>query len=137
MSSSQLYFPVAAIGASFNRRTIYRTWVRSGRNLLLDVFDCPDPSTQTPERLVTITPLQSLSLMNNAFVLCMADHFAERLSSIAGDDINEQIKQAYLLAYGREPDAEETELAESFVQQQNLSAMCRVLFNSNEFLYVD
>ena len=137
MSSSQLYFPVAAIGSSFNRRTIYRTWVRSGRNLLLDVFDCPDPSTQTPERLVTITPLQSLSLMNNAFVLYMADHFAERLSSIAGDDINEQIKQAYLLAYGREPDAEETELAESFVQQQNLSAMCRVLFNSNEFLYVD
>jgi len=137
MSSSQLYFPVAAIGSSFNRRTIYRTWVRSGRNLLLDVFDCPDPSTQTPERAVTTTPLQALSLMNNALVLCMADHFAERLRRIAGNDVNKQVKQAYLLAYGREPDVEEIELAESFIHQHNLAAMCRVLFNSNEFLYVD
>jgi len=42
-----------------------------------------------------------------------------------------------LLAYGREPDVEEIELAESFIHQHNLAAMCRVLFNSNEFLYVD
>ena len=75
--------------------------------------------------------------MNNALVLCMADHFAERLRRIAGNDVNKQVKQAYLLAYGREPDVEEIELAESFIHQHNLAAMCRVLFNSNEFLYVD
>ena len=73
---SQFYEPLDPVGAEFNRRSIYRMGARGGRNPLLDTFDCPDPSTATPKRGSTTTPLQALSLMNNSFTLRMADHFA-------------------------------------------------------------
>ena len=63
----------------FNRRTLYRAWTRGGRNAFLDSLDCPDPSTTAPRRNVTNTPLQALSLMNNALVLHLANRFAARL----------------------------------------------------------
>ena len=67
------------MGPEFNRRSVYRMWTRGGRSGLLDAFDCPDPSTTTPKRAVTTTPLQALALLNNSFVLRMADKFAQRV----------------------------------------------------------
>ena len=78
-------------------------WIRSGTNHLLDVFDCPDPSTTTPKRLTTTTPLQALGLWNNALVLHLADRFAERLRREAGSAEKPQIELAYGLAFGRLP----------------------------------
>ncbi|MBC7816857.1 MAG: DUF1549 domain-containing protein, partial [Planctomycetaceae bacterium] len=69
--NSQFYDIVDPVGVSFHRRSLYRTWVRSGRNPFLEVLDCPDPSTKTPRRAVTTTPLQALSLLNNSFMLRM------------------------------------------------------------------
>jgi hypothetical protein len=132
------------VGRSFDRRSLYRTWVLSGRSRLLDAFDCPDPATKTPKRAVTTTPLQALSLMNHSFVLRMSDRFAERLEQDVGRIakpseklLPEQIKRAYALAYGREPSTEELGWTAAFVKQHALPALCRVIFNSNEFLYVD
>jgi hypothetical protein len=79
------------VGATFNRRTVYRTWVRSGRSQFLDVFDCPDPSAQAPKRAVTTTPLQALSMLNNSFVLRMADQFAAHIEG--STEANAQIKK--------------------------------------------
>jgi hypothetical protein len=135
--NTQFYVPADPVGPEFNRRTIYRTWVRSGRNGLLDVLDCPDPSTKTPNRAVTTTPLQALSLLNNSFMLRMADHFAERAQREAGDDLQRQIARAYALAYSRQPETDELATLELFVKEHGLAALCRVIFNSNEFLYVD
>ena len=73
------YAPLDTDGPEQMRRSIYRTWVRSGRSPLLDSLDCPDPSTATPRRAVTTTPLQALSLLNSDFMLRMIDHFAQRL----------------------------------------------------------
>ena len=42
--NSQFYEMLDPIGLAFQRRSLYRTWVRSGRSGFLDVFDCPDPS---------------------------------------------------------------------------------------------
>src|SRR5690606_13771000 len=78
--NSQFYLPADFEGPEFNRRSIYRTWVRSGRNRFLDAFDCPDPSTKTPQRAWTTTPLQSLALMNNVLVLRLSAKFAERVA---------------------------------------------------------
>ena len=72
---TQFYEPIELDGSK-QRRTLYRMWARGGRNPFLDTFDCPDPSTTTPRRAVTTTPLQALSLMNNAMMLTAAEHFA-------------------------------------------------------------
>jgi hypothetical protein len=134
---ANLYQPVEPIGNESNRRTLYRTWARGGRNRFLDAFDCPDPSTTAPSRAVTTTPLQALSMMNHALVLRMADRFAERLRREAGEDFDRQIERAYLLAYGRQPDDDERRLARRAVQAYGPAVLARAIFNSNEFLYID
>ena len=111
-------------------------WVRGGRNPLLDAFDCPDPSTTAPKRGVTTTPLQSLSLMNNSFMLRMSDHFADRLKREAGDKVEAQLRLGFELAWGRPPRTPELETGIEFVRHHGLAPFCRALLNSNGFLYV-
>jgi hypothetical protein len=134
---SQFYEPLEQTGPAFYRRTLYRMSARSGRSPFLDTFDCPDPSTTTPRRAMTTTPLQALALLNNAFVLHTADCLAERLRKDAGDDTSKQIDLAFRLAYGRSAGADEIAKAKPFAAKHGLPAFCRVLFNTNEFLYVD
>jgi hypothetical protein len=135
--TTQYYEPLDRVGFEFNRRSIYRMWARGGKNPLLDTFDCPDPSTATPRRGTTTTPLQALALMNNSFTLRMADHFAERLQKDRPNDVNHQVAKAFELAYGRAANEYESAAAGQFVGQHGLPAFCRVLLNSNGFLYVD
>ena len=135
--NSQFYELYDPVGSEFHRRTVYRTWVRSGRSEFLDVFDCPDPSATAPRRAVTTTPLQALSLLNNSFVLRMSQRFAERVRQEAGEPLDAQTALVALLAWGRPPGADEQELAHAFARAHGLAAYCRVILNSNEFLYVD
>ena len=120
-----------------NRRTLYRAWVRSARSGLLDAFDCPDPSSTSPRRAVTTTPIQALALMNNSLVLSLSDAVAERLVREVGEDPGQQVDRAYRLALARAPDPEEREKAVKVVEKFGPATLARVLFNSNEFLYVD
>jgi hypothetical protein len=135
--NTQFYEIRDVSGAAHERRTIYRTWIRSARSPLLDVFDCPDPSTKTPDRAVTVTPLQALSLMNNAFMLRMSSRFADRLRTDAGEDAAEQASRAFQIAYGRDASPQERAQLSSFIEQHGLAELCRVILNSNEFLYVE
>jgi hypothetical protein len=135
--TTQYYDPIDPVGVDFNRRSIYRFWARGGRNPLLDTFDCPDPATAAPRRGNTTTPLQALSLLNNSFTLRMADHFAERLTKEQSTDTKQQIQRAFESAYGRPPSEPELQDSLTFVADHGLPAFCRVLFNSNGFLYVN
>jgi hypothetical protein len=131
---TQFYDPLDQVGPPFNRRTLYRAWPRGGRSPFLDTFDCPDPSTPTPRRGSTTTPLQALALLNNAQVLHLAGRLADRLRREAGDNVDRQIELAYALAYGRPAEERDRELLRPFIERHGLAAFCRVVFNSNEFL---
>ncbi len=133
-SGTTYYEPIDVDGEAFWRRTVYRFSPRGGRSSLLDTFDCPDPASSAPNRAVTTTPLQALSLLNNAFVLRMAEHFAARLMTQCGDELNDQITQAWRIAIGREPTPAERELSQKLVEKHGLSSLCRGLFNFNEFV---
>jgi hypothetical protein len=133
---TQFYDVLEQTGPEFSRRSLYRMWARGGRSPFLDTFDCPDPSATTPRRAVTTTPLQALTLFNNAFVLTQSDRFAERLRNEAADRTG-QVRRAYLLTFGREPEKREQELVERFVERHGLEALGRVLFNTNEFVQID
>jgi hypothetical protein len=135
--NSQFYEMIDPEGYDFHRRTLYRTWVRSGRSDFLDAFDCPDPSTTAPRRAVTTTPLQALAMLNNSFTLRMAGRMAQRVESEVGQDLNLQAERACQLAWGRLPTETERQVSGEFLKEHGLSALCRLLFNSNEFLYVD
>ncbi len=133
---TQFYDPIDPVGYVNNRRTLYRMGARGGRSPFLDNFDCPDPSTTTPRRSATVTPLQALSLLNHSFSLRMADRFADRLKH-ASVSLDEQITTAFLLLYSRRPDEKEVALSAVFIKRQGMPAFCRALWNSSEFLFVD
>jgi hypothetical protein len=115
------------------RRSIYRYIVRTTPSRFLTTLDCPDPANVTPRRNVTTTPLQSLALYNNDFMLRQARYFAERIEREGGDPVG----RAYAIAFGRAPSEEEKALAAAFIEKESLFAFCRALFNANEFVYVD
>lgn len=119
------------------RRSVYSFIVRSTPDPFLDVLDFPVPTSCTPVRSATNTPLQSLSLLNDPFVIEQADRFAARLSDTCKSDVGVQVKAAYRLAVGREPSEREAELSRQFIEQRGLPRFCRAIFNANEFLYVD
>jgi hypothetical protein len=125
------------VGPAFQRRTVYRTWVRLGPNPLLDALDCADPTVATPRRSVTTTPLQALALWNNPFMTRAATANACRLKREAGPAVAAQIERAYRLAYGRAPTPAEAASATRFVEQYGLGELCLVIYNSNEFLCID
>ena len=134
---TQFYDPIDPLGHANNRRTLYRMWARGGRSPFLDTFDCPDPSTTAPRRSSTVTPLQALSLMNHSFSLRMADACAERLKSEAGSSPSAQVEQAYRLLFGREPNPDELNDCQAFIQRRGLAAFCRAMWNSSELLFLD
>jgi mono/diheme cytochrome c family protein len=118
------------------RRTVYRFTVRSVPNPFLDCLDCADPNVNTPVRNTTLTALQALALMNDPFILKQAEYFAERLEKTA-DEPDKRVEAAYRLAFGRPPTAEERDAVAAYAKKHGLAKACRVLFNADEFVFVD
>jgi hypothetical protein len=118
------------------RRTVYRFVVRSVPNPLLECLDTADPNLVTPVRNTTITALQALALLNDPFLVKQSEHFAERLQKMS-DDPGQQIEQAYRLAFGRRPRAEERAALAAYARKHGLANACRLLCNANEFVFVD
>jgi hypothetical protein len=119
------------------RRSIYRLVVRSTPHTFMSTLDCPNPANLAPARLETTTALQSLALLNNDFMLRQAGHCARRLERDAGAEPAAQVRRGYALAVSREPDEAELAAAVAVVRSAGLAQFCRMLFNLNEFVYVD
>jgi hypothetical protein len=119
------------------RRSIYRFVVRTTPHPFLTTLDCPNPATMTPVRNTTTTAIQSLATLNNAFVLQQSDHFAQRVEREAGESRSKQADLAIRLAFGRRATDEEVTQASRLIEEAGLFQLCRILFNTNEFVYVD
>jgi mono/diheme cytochrome c family protein len=118
------------------RRTVYRFVVRSVPNPFLETLDCADPNINVPVRNTTVTALQALALLNNPFMVQQAEFFAERVRQMETEPAK-QVDAAYLLAYGRTPDADERVAMTGYLERHGLANLCRLLFNANEFMFVD
>ncbi len=118
------------------RRSVYRFVFRTLPDPFFEALDCPDASQFTPVRAASVTALQALALMNDRFTVRYAEHFAARLES-ESTDRRGQIERAYELALGRPPSGAEAERLADYAAKYGLANACRVLFNCNEFLFVD
>jgi hypothetical protein len=136
VNNSHFYTITDPVGPEFNRRTVYRINVNSARDPLLETLDCPDPSTKTPRRSITTTPLQALALMNNSFVLRQAREFAARVRNEGGEDPASQLRLAYRLALGRFPSAAEAGRAGDLARAHGMESACWALLNASEFSYL-
>ena len=122
--------------AAGRRRSIYRHLVRSVPDPFMDCLDAADPSQLVARRNTTLTALQALATLNNPFVLRQCEHFAARLEREA-PDLPSQIQRAYRLALSRLPSPDEQQRLVAHAQKHGLANVCRVIFNSTEFVFVD
>ena len=130
-------WPVTANVADFDRRSVYLMVKRSFRLPMLEAFDAPESTQSCARREASVVSPQALALMNSEFMNGQAARFAARLEAESPGDRAKQVHNAWRLALGRAPDAAELARAAKLLESQPLSRLCLVLFNLNEFLYVD
>ena len=121
---------------SSHRRSVYRFLPRSQPQPFMQTLDCADPSQQVAKRDETITALSALALLNNKFMVRMAEHFAARLEK----DHKErglQIDAAFQLALSRSPTDDERRALIGYTKKHGLPSACRVILNLNEFVFID
>ncbi|HYO84492.1 MAG TPA: DUF1549 and DUF1553 domain-containing protein, partial [Bryobacteraceae bacterium] len=117
------------------RRSIYIFQRRSLPLPMMAAFDATVFSESCDRRSSTTTPLQALSMMNGDLIHEEAAHLARRIEREAGSARSAQIDRAFQMILSREPKS--NELAHFSQSGVPLESICRVLLNSNEFLYVE
>ncbi len=123
-------------GPGAARRSIYRFVFRTLPDPFYDALDAADSSQLTAVRNELTTPLQALALLNNPFVLLQCEQFAARLEQTSADE-GVRVARAFELSCGRPPDVEEQARLVAYTRRHGLANLCRLLFNSNEFLFVN
>jgi cytochrome c553 len=119
------------------RRMVYQSKPRAMLDDFFGAFDCPDAGQPQPKRTASITPLQSLNLLNGSFSLQQAAALSERLRKEAGEDSAKQASRAFELLFQRPASAEELAEASRFIAAQGLPAFCRAMYNANEFVRIE
>ncbi len=119
------------------RRSVYLQVKRSLALPMLQIFDAPDTSRSCARRESSTVAPQALAMMNSEFVTEQARIFAARLASEAGQASEAQIEAGWRLALGRLPSTAEMETAAGYLARNSLQDLCLLLFNMNEFVYVD
>ena len=118
------------------RRSIYRFVWRGIADPFMESLDFPDLGLLSPKRGYSSSSLQALALYNNEFVLYHARAMAERIGAKT-PDLDAQIARATNLAWHREPRADEQAALRAYADAEGLAAVCRILLNSNEYLFVE
>jgi hypothetical protein len=118
------------------RRGVYRFLFRTLPDPFMDALDCPAGDQLTPARNASVTVQQALAMWNNAFVAHYAERFAARLEGLAKTS-DEQVALACELAWSRPPTEEELQELSAYARKHGLANFCRLLLNSNEFMFVN
>jgi hypothetical protein len=134
------------------RRSLYLFARRNYNLTLLNVFDQPVMATNCTRRVHAAVPLQSLTLLNDVFLLEQADCFAARVAA-AADAEQGRVEAAFRLAFARGPTPAEVaasaallkklreryagkKLPPAAAERKALARLCHMLLCANEFLYV-
>src|SRR5207302_7305199 len=128
-------------------RSVYVHVKRSLLLPILESFDLAEADRSTPVRFATTQPMQALAMVNGDFLNKQAVIFAERLKREAGEDLTKQVRLALSLATARQPDEKEARRGVGLIEalrreegatsEQALRYFCLMVFNLNEFLYLD
>jgi hypothetical protein len=137
----QMFKWYASDEQSQRRRSVYAFQRRSLPMPLMEVFDAANMSESCARRSVTTVSPQALTLLNGEFTATESKRFAARVIELAGADPARQIAKAFSVVLQREPSAVEIEKARGLYNGRPpadaLARLGTVLFNLNEFLYLE
>ncbi len=119
-----------------NRRSVYRFLFRTLPEPFMDALDAADASQLTESRNVSVTPLQALVLLNDAFMLKHSEALAARVKKMANEP-RAQITELYKLVFLRPPSEKEMKELEAYAAKHGLENLCRMILNCSEFMFVD
>ena len=123
---------------AYNRRTIYGKIARRDLNQMLRLYDFPEPTSHSPKRVATTTPLQQLFVLNAPFVEKQAEALNQELPSDA--TATEKIKFCYHRLFAREPTSDEVAVGLQYLEKtgaESWTSYLHALLSLNEFLYID
>jgi len=137
-------------GAAF-RRSVYLLNRRIYNPSFLSVFDKPIVTGGVCRRDVSAVALQSLTMMNDEFVVEQSRKLAARVAVDAGPLPDARIGLLFWLTLAREPSPQERDLCRKMLAKQidlhrtaapekspelaALADLCQTVLNMNEFLY--
>ncbi len=132
---------VADLGNDRYRRGMYTFFWRSAPHPGLTVFDAPDATAACTKRNRSNTPLQALTMLNDEAALEAAHAFAQRVTSVPGDD-DERLAHAFRLVVSRSPSSRESAILARILKDQRQALneqeawvqLSRVLLNLDEFI---
>ncbi len=138
------------------RRSVYLLTRRAYNLSLLTVFDQPLVATNCLDRGASALPLQSLFMINDAFLAEQADHFARRVERYrdASGSPEEPVIRAFRIALARDPNRAEMATCGELLHRQTdrglsagmppreaahqaLAQLCLTLLNTSEFLFAE
>jgi hypothetical protein len=121
------------------RRSVHRFLFRTLPDPWMEALDCPAGDQLVPARDNSVTLQQALALWNHDFSIRQAEHWARALEA-RGKEIGGggeiPWEEAVGWVWGRPPTPSERESLARYAQQHGLANACRLLFNSNEFLFL-
>ncbi len=135
--------------AGFRRRTIYSSVSRHKLSDTLQTFDFPDPAIHCAQRALTTTPLQQMFVLNSPFMHQQSEKLAQRLhresATVGAPTLEDQVRFAHRLLFGRQANADELEIARHFIGNAKNEGegaarwqrYTHALLSSNAFMYVD
>lgn len=115
------------------RRTIYTFQRRSVMLPMVEVFDGANMNESCSRRNVTTVAPQAFTLLNGSLTNGEAARLAARVAEEVGPDRARQRERAFWLVLGRAPSADE----QRKTADVPLAQLAVVLFNLNEFVYVE
>ncbi len=118
------------------RRTIYQEHIRAVDDNLFTAFDLPGHGQMTHDRPRSTTPLQAFNLLNSDFTLAVSKKLVERAKREAGHDVSDQVKHMFVLVLGRDPSEQDVEELRKLASSDDLMLVARLLYNLNEFRYI-
>jgi Protein of unknown function (DUF1553) len=125
------------------RRSIYQAVRRNFLNPFLLTFDAPRPASAVSRRSQSNVPAQALILLNNEFVHDQSRVWAERLLRETNGHSDSAVTKAFRLALAREPSPDETAALRELISTDpdqlvtDLAAVCHVLLNHKEFIFLE
>lgn len=132
-----------------SNRTVYLPVIRSGTFDVLQAFDFGDPAVIQGQRTSTVGAAQALFMMNHDLVAKATERLAKRVDG--NPNLIAAAHQLYAGVLRREPSEREAVRSVEFVQravgqaeaapakatEQAWQSLARVLFSSNEFMFLD
>ncbi len=128
-------WPESLDPAEHNRRSVYVFAKRQFPYPMFKTFDAPDPATSCGRRAVTTVAPQALTLLNSDFMLQAARALAVRLEGAGTSE--EKVARAWELAISRPPAPGERDQAIEMLTLAGPDEFGLMLFNLNEFVYID